>query len=98
MRFLLFLVALPLAAQTSFFLSSGTSNNHDGSASATYTDLYTQPMYFTYGANFDASTSNLAYSGVNVPVLYAAFQVRYSYTVSFRQGCVTQEQMAGKFM
>jgi hypothetical protein len=86
MRLLLFLVALPLAAQTTSFLASGTDNNKDGAASATYTDYYSPPMYFSYGSNFDGSTSNLAYYGVNVPVLYAAFQVRYSYTNTFVGG------------
>lgn len=86
MRFLLMLLALPLAAQTNIFLANGTANNMDGLASATYTDYYSPPMYFTYGANFDASTSNLSYAGVNVPNLWAAFHVRYSYTNTFVGG------------
>lgn len=80
MRFLLLLLTLPLAAQTTVFLASGTANNMDGVANATYTDLYSPPMYFTYGQNFDGSTSNLYYAAVNVPVLFSAFHVRYSYT------------------
>lgn len=83
MRLLLILLALPLAAQTSFFLANGSSNNYDGLASATYTDFYTQPMYFS---TFDASVSNLAYYGINVPNLWAAFHVRYSYTNTFVGG------------
>jgi hypothetical protein len=83
---LILLLASPLSAQTTYFLASGTDNNKDGAASATYTDLYSPPMYFNYSSNFDGSTSNLTYHGVNVPVLYAAFQVRYSYTNTFVGG------------
>lgn len=83
MRFLLILLALPLAAQTTYFLASGIDNNKDGYASATYTDLYYAPMYFS---SFDTSASNLAYVSVNVPSLYAAFHVRYSYTNAYVGG------------
>jgi len=80
MRFLLILLAVPLAAQTTVFLASGTPNNMDGMANATYTDPDLPPMYFTYGPNLYRSASNLYYAGVNVPVLFSAFHVRYGYT------------------
>jgi hypothetical protein len=83
MRFLLFLLALPLTAQTTFFLANGTANNKDGAASATYTDYYGPPMNFS---TFNSGTSNLSYSTIDVPLWYAAFHVRYSYTNTFVGG------------
>ena len=80
---LLALLALPLAAQTNYFLASGSSNNTDGVANATYTSYYSQPMNFS---TFNSSTSNLVYYSVAVPDHYAAFHVRYSYTNTFVGG------------